>query len=71
MKIETVLGKEEKDRLTRFLIKNKDVFAWSSADMLGIDPDFICHRLSITPETEVKGGKAKGSQRRNQQVVDD
>ena len=30
-----------------FLIKNLDVFAWSPLDMPGIDPDVICHKLSI------------------------
>ncbi|RDX87249.1 hypothetical protein CR513_31310, partial [Mucuna pruriens] len=47
-KIGTTLGKEEEDYLTLFLSKNKEVFTWSPADMPGIDPNFICHCLSIT-----------------------
>ncbi|RDX62145.1 hypothetical protein CR513_59553, partial [Mucuna pruriens] len=47
-KIGMTLGKEEEDYLMLFLSKIKDVFAWSSIDMLGINPNFMCHRLSIT-----------------------
>ncbi|RDX65214.1 hypothetical protein CR513_56144, partial [Mucuna pruriens] len=47
-KVNRTLDKESKDHLVRFLTKNQDVFTWSSTDMLGIDPDFLCHHLSIT-----------------------
>ncbi|KAK1363262.1 hypothetical protein POM88_038823 [Heracleum sosnowskyi] len=36
-------------RLFEFLKKNLDVFAWSHADMVGIDPDVMCHHLNIDP----------------------
>ncbi|RDY13815.1 hypothetical protein CR513_01209, partial [Mucuna pruriens] len=29
--------------------ENQDVFAWPSTDMPGVDPEFICHHLSISP----------------------
>lgn len=29
---------------------NRDVFAWSHADMCEISPDVICHALNIKPE---------------------
>ncbi|RDX85378.1 hypothetical protein CR513_33434, partial [Mucuna pruriens] len=48
-KIGTALAQEEESHLISFLQENWDVFAWSLADMLGIDPDFICHHLSISP----------------------
>ncbi|RDY00625.1 hypothetical protein CR513_16163, partial [Mucuna pruriens] len=35
--------------LIQILTENWDVFAWSLEDMPKIDPDFLCHRLSITP----------------------
>ncbi|KAK7273455.1 hypothetical protein RIF29_14505 [Crotalaria pallida] len=38
-----------KDELSELQIANKDLFALTSADMLGIDPNFICHKLSINP----------------------
>ena len=36
--------------LMHFLKKNSDLFAWSASDIPGIDPDFMCHRLSIYPK---------------------
>ena len=35
--------------LTHFLKQNKDVFAWKQADMGGIDPAIITHRLNVSP----------------------
>ena len=35
--------------LTHFLKQNKDVFAWKQADMEGIDPTIITHRLNVSP----------------------
>ncbi|RDX77429.1 hypothetical protein CR513_42444, partial [Mucuna pruriens] len=47
MKIGMALDMESKGCLICFLTKNRDVFAWSSTDMLRIDPNVLCHRLSI------------------------
>lgn len=38
--------------LKKTLSHNIDTFAWSAADMPDIDPDFLCHHLTI--ETSVK-----------------
>ena len=35
--------------LVKSLENNIDVFAWSTYDVLGIDPEFICHRLNVNP----------------------
>ena len=35
--------------LTHFLRQNKDVFAWKQANMGGIDPAIITHRLNVSP----------------------
>ena len=40
----------EKAELVKFLKTNIDVFAWSTYDILGIDPGFICHQLNVNPE---------------------
>jgi len=29
------------------IARHMSAFSWSSADMLEIDPDFLCHRLSM------------------------
>ena len=38
-----------KGLLTRFLRQNKDIFAWKQADMSGIDPAVITHKLNTNP----------------------
>ena len=43
------LGKDLKGLLTQFLRQNRDVFAWKQADMGGIDPTVITHRLNTNP----------------------
>ena len=43
------LAKDLKGPLTHFLRYNKDVFAWKQADMGGIDPTVITHRLNVSP----------------------
>ena len=41
------LAEDLKGLLTQFLRQNKDVFAWKQADMGGIDPTVITHRLNV------------------------
>ena len=43
------LAKDLKGLLTQFLRQNRDVFAWTQADMGGIDPTVITHRLNTNP----------------------
>ena len=43
------LTKDLRNSLTNFLRQNKDVFAWKQADMGGIDPTVITHRLNVNP----------------------
>ena len=43
------LAEDLKGLLTQFLRQNKDVFAWKQADMRGIDPTVITHRLNVSP----------------------
>lgn len=48
-KIGSQLSFQAKADLTALLTEHNDVFAWTHSDMLGIDPSFITHRLSIEP----------------------
>ena len=43
------LSKDLKDPLTQFLRQNKDFFAWKQANMGGIEPTVITHRLNVSP----------------------
>ena len=43
------LAKDLKSLLTQFLRQNRDIFTWKQADMGGIDPTVITHRLNTSP----------------------
>ena len=47
--IDSKLAEDLKSLLTHFLRQNKDVFSWKQADMGGIDPTVITHRLNVSP----------------------
>ena len=47
--IDSQLAEDLKGLLTQFLRQNKDLFAWKQADMGGIDPAVITHRLNASP----------------------
>nr|KYP63548.1 hypothetical protein KK1_018125 [Cajanus cajan] len=46
------LSPELRQQLIVEISKNADLFAWSSADMPGIDPNLIYHRLAIHIEAK-------------------
>jgi len=46
-KLGTSIGQELQDQIARVIARHLDAFAWSSTDMPGIDPDFLCHRLTM------------------------
>ena len=43
------LAKGLKGLLTQFLRQNRDIFAWKQADMSGINPTVITHKLNTNP----------------------
>ena len=43
------LAEDLKNLLIHFLRQNKDVFAWKQANMGGIDPTVITHRMNVSP----------------------
>ena len=49
-KVRSQLPPLEKAESVKFLEVNIDVFAWSTYDVLGIDPGFICHQLNVNPK---------------------
>ncbi|XP_074356707.1 uncharacterized protein LOC141696466 [Apium graveolens] len=50
LRIGSQLAPRLKEGLSIFLLANLDVFAWSHSDMVGIDPEIMCHRLNIDPK---------------------
>ncbi|KAG7572390.1 hypothetical protein ISN44_As09g007540 [Arabidopsis suecica] len=49
VRIGVTLTDEIKEVLIELLRRNKMSFAWSAADMPGIDPSIICHELNVDP----------------------
>jgi len=49
-KVGGALKPEEEELLSAIITQNKDLFAWSSADMSGIHPDVMSHKLAIFME---------------------
>jgi len=41
------LGKELEDKIVDGISENMGAFAWPSANMPGIDPNFLCHQLTM------------------------
>jgi len=41
------LSQEEREEVAAVISRHLDAFAWTAADMPGIDPDFLCHRLTM------------------------
>jgi hypothetical protein len=46
------LSPDEEGILVQFFQKNKDVLAWSTKDLTGVDRSFIEHRLIIDPSVK-------------------
>ena len=47
--IGTSIKDEDRVGVLLFLIQNVDVFSWSLYEVLGVDPEFIVHRLNVDP----------------------
>ena len=39
----------EKEELIVFLRRNIDVFSWNAYEAPGVNPNFICHHLNVSP----------------------
>jgi len=46
------LSQEAQDKIVEVIARHMDAFAWFTSDMLGIDPDFLCHRLTMDPQVQ-------------------
>ncbi|KAK8934446.1 hypothetical protein KSP39_PZI014383 [Platanthera zijinensis] len=50
IRISGELGLEDQEEIRKCVQENIDIFAWSAADMPGIDADVACHRLNLDPK---------------------
>ncbi|XP_072074212.1 uncharacterized protein [Arachis hypogaea] len=59
-----------KEPLIEMIKANSDLFAWTPADMPGIDPQFMSHHLAVRPEAKpVAQRRRKMSQERAKEVA--
>ncbi|PON76854.1 hypothetical protein PanWU01x14_031740 [Parasponia andersonii] len=52
LKIRVKLQEPMRASLVAFLKSNLDIFAWQHSNMVGIDPNIMCHRLNIDTTIE-------------------
>ena len=57
-------------QLVQFLRQNQDVFAWTSAEIPGIDPRFCCHKLAIWPGSNPVAQKKRNIAPERQKALD-
>lgn len=69
-KISMPLSKEEKQELLDKLIKNFDLFAWATSDMLGIDTKVVIHHLVIHPSSIPVARRKRKVDEENRIVID-
>ena len=65
------LAKDLKSLHTQFLRHNKDVFAWKQADMGGIDPTIITHRLNASPSFKPIKQKRRSFESERQKAINE
>ena len=59
-------------QISRVMEKNLGAFAWSTSDMPGIDPDFLCHRLAMDPQVwPVRQRRRKFNEEKRQVIHDE
>jgi len=49
-KLGRLLSQGEQEEVAAVISRHLDAFAWTAADMPGIDPDFLCHHLTMDAE---------------------
>jgi len=71
-KLGRLLSREEQDQVVEVISRHLDAFAWSASDMPGIDPDFLCHHLTMDPKVRpVRQRKRKFNEERRRVVQDE
>ncbi|KAL8092507.1 hypothetical protein AgCh_034686 [Apium graveolens] len=56
-------------KLVKFLHENSDIFAWSAADMSGIDPELITQKLNVYPNRKTLKQKKRSFAPERQEAI--
>jgi len=60
---------ELRDQISDVIVKHLDAFAWSVTDMPGIDPDILCHRLTMDPSVRPVHQRRRKFNEEKRQVI--
>jgi len=59
------LSQESQDQVAEVIARHLDAFAWTAIDMPGIDPDFLCHRLTMDLRSDLSAREGKNSTKKS------
>ena len=60
-KLGRLLSLEEQDEVAVVISRHLDAFAWTASEMPGIDPDFLCHHLTMDAKVRPYGREGGSS----------
>ena len=63
------LGQETQDQIVEVIARHLDAFTWSASDMLGIDPDFLGHHLTMNPQVRPVRQRRRKFNNKRRQVI--
>jgi len=68
-KLGNSLGQAAEDQITEVIVRHLDAFAWSASDMPGINPNFLCHRLTMDPKVRPVRQRRRKFNKERRQVI--
>jgi len=63
------LSGELRDQISEVIARHLDPFTWSVADMHDIDPDFMCHHLTMDPSVQPVRQRRRKFNEEKRQVI--
>jgi len=71
-KLGRTLDSETQDQIAQVISRHLDAFAWSASEMLGIDPDFLCHRLAMDSQARpIRQRRRKFNEEKRQAIKEE
>jgi len=71
-KLGKTLDSETQDQIAKVISRHLHAFAWSAADMPGIHPNFLCHRLTMDPQVRpIRQRRRKFNEEKRQAIKDE
>jgi len=63
------LSRESRDQISEVIARHLDAFAWTAADMPDIDPDLLCHHLTMDPSVRPVRQRRRKFNEEKRQVI--